>query len=490
MTLGFEWPWRPAARFAAVLSPGGLDLVCYENDRGGVSVLRSAHDPSPLPGIGEATERLADRIEAEGGRGARLALVVRGFGSAHHLFQLPDAKDDVLRSVVKREFRRLHADIEDPVVDFIRLGPDDPSAGPERRLLAAAIPRAVVEALHAALSARKIVLDHLTVGSAALLRVYYAFEDGRDNDVALLVLPGAPVVTGFTQGWLRFSHEPPIRVGSVIDPTAIDELVKRAFFSLRRDSHGSTADGRLLVSAEPEDRARLEGHLTIRSEQGFEPLGPPDARPGTLAALGAALDASDRTGLDLLPPSHRSPTEAQGRARLLASATAALLTAAVLAWSWSGVWAADRAADRLEPIVERIEEREPVLARLAATVRERAAQEQRGRFLEGTSGLHVGEILDAIAEATPPTVRLDTLRVEHATGGRGTWRVALWGVARGASEAEALFGIQRLHDELPMLLPLDGITLGSLDSSGSSTSSGDAATVDFALDFSLTFRNP
>ena len=399
--------------FAAVLTPRGVHVVRYERVPGGLRAARYAREEGPYDDPREAAGRLAELVEAEGGRGARLALAVSGFGTFHQVLSLPPAPPELLAPVVARELARLHVfelpGLEDPVTGFARLGP--PAGGPQP-VLAAAAPRPLLDALAAALGARRIALEHVTVVPQAVQRLYAAFVAAPGPAVVALLAPDSPVLAAFWQGALRLCWELILRQdgGAPADLTVLADRVRYGRLYLEQEFR-PTSPVRVLLAAEPAEREAAERALGATVER----LGPEGVGPGALLALGAALDALDEGGLNLLPGAPARVARAERLARRLAGAGAAVLVTAALWWAWQGLGDAERAARRAEAARRALETRSAALAGIEPVLLERRAHAERVALLESLAGerARVYDVLAAVAAATPAAVRLDSLSLRR-----------------------------------------------------------------------------
>lgn len=442
-------------RFAAIASPHGIHVAEYRRDRHGLEILASVRGASPGADPAALGSALADAVESIGGPGGHLALAISGYGSAHHILTLPTADPELLRPVVRRELLRYYPNLDEPVVDFTAGAPMEGSGrqgGKAREMLVGAVPRPVGEKLHATLRERGVRLQHLTVLPQAVQRVFDAFDGSADPVVALLLLESGPLIGCFHGGALRLFIEPPTDVHGrpLREPGAVAEQVERANLFLRQQFPGVAVD-QVLVAAPAKELDAIKATLSDRLESKIRTLS--DAPPGSLAALGAALDYEATDPLTLLPGPLRPPTRSQSWTRHLAAAAAAVMVFAAAWWAGAGILVARAEADRALEADRAVRDEVPWLSGAMTTLDARSAHEQRVAFLRQTvaSRDNVRAALAAVSEAAGPAVRLDHMSMQRTDEG---WRLQLRGIATGTSAADAYRAWDTMYRGVAERLPV------------------------------------
>jgi hypothetical protein len=481
-------------RFAAVLLPSGIQAVEYRPARGGVSIVRYREEPGSYSDAAAAAYALADLLEGEGARGARLALAVGGFGTAHHLLKLPNAARDLLAPVVTREMRRFYPELfasdgDHPIIDFVDMGAAGGANPPAmRELLAAAVPPRLMREVSETLAGRGIELDHWTVLPSATCRIETAFVKGEETAAVVILLPRHPVLGFFHGGALRLFSEPVFSVrdrGG--DPTEeLTEQLERGVLFLRQQFRGASIK-RLLVASDPALYGPLGDRLARPDWPKVEALTPGQS-PGALMALGTALDAEDPRGINLLPPSLRPTSEAERWTRRLATATAAVLILAAVWWAAAGFQAEARADWRLEALQASLAPRSAVYARIEPVVRERREHMARAALLERfvAERNNLPGLLWPLQNAAPE-VRVDEFRLDRR---QADWSGQLSGTAYGWSSADAAAIVDGLYRSLTAELPSGALTLQSLNPASDAAAATDPNRGPFVVRFRMTFAVP
>lgn len=456
--------------FSAMLFPGGVHAVSYRESSRGLEIQRYFRELAPASSAAEAADRLGDLLESAGGRGGRLSLALSGFGSYHHILSLPSAPKEILLPVVQREFRRFFPDLflpgqGEPVIDFVEV--DTAGRGPDgslRELLAAAVPRSLIQQVRGSLGRHGIELEHWTIVPRAMQRLYDAFSSEPKTDVALVLAPQSPMLGFFHEGELRlFSELPPSAGGP--EATEVDlvvEQIERGALYLRQQFRGAAVD-RLLLAAEPEAELRgLAAQIRERLGITVDRFGSYSESPGAMAALGAALDRGNPDALNLLPADARPRGGAEAWTHRLGVASAAVLVAGAAWWGWSGIRAEQRAEAELLQVESELRERSAPLAEIRALIGERQAHTLRAERLAqiGTGQQRLPELLWPIQEAAR-TVRVDELRFTRGVDG---WEGTLHGTATGATSAAASGAVDRLFSTLSREFPPNSVTLNRFGS--------------------------
>ncbi len=447
-------------RFAAVVSPHGLHVVEYDRARGGLALHGGIRQSDPGGDAGALAASLADAIESMGGRGGELVLALAGFGTAHHILTLPVADEEILRPIVGRELRRYYPKLDDPVIDFVRGAEVEGSSPRKQEVLVGAVPRQLGVTLARTLAERKVTLHHVTVLPEVLQTLFDTFDGSPDPAVMVLLMETGLLIGCFHHRALRLFIEPPQDVHGrpLRDPEAVTEQVERANLFLRQQFPTETVS-RVLLAAPTGEYDAAESAL--RAELESDVVRMADAPAGSLAALGAALDADGPRPLRLLPPEVRPRTPAERWTRRLATAAAGVLMAAAVWWAGAGMTVARVEADRARSMEGRVRTELAWLNSVERTLEARRDHETRVTFLSGATDARAGtrRILAAVAAAAPSGIRLDTLRVAREGDG---WALRLSGRAEGGTSAEAVRAVDRLYRGIPERLPADELELGDL----------------------------
>ncbi|MFO7892104.1 MAG: hypothetical protein R6U63_00100 [Longimicrobiales bacterium] len=474
-------------RFAAVASPQGLHVVEYGRERGGLSLRGGIRQPEPGDDPASLAAALADAIESLGGRGGELVLALGGYGTAHHILTLPYADDEILRPIVGRELRRYYPNLDDPVVDFVPGAHVEGSSPRKQEVLVGAVPYPLAVDLSRALAARKVELHHLTVQPAVLQTLYDTFDGALTPAVMVLLMEAGLLIGCFHHGALRLFIEPPQDVHGrpLRDPEAVTEQVQRANLFLRQQFPNAGVSRVLLAAPDGEYEAVAS---MLRAELESDVVRMADTPAGSLAALGAALDADTRRPLRLLPPEVRPRTGAERWTRRLAAAAAGIVMAAAVWWAGAAMTVARVEADRARTVESRVRTELAWLNSVERTLETRRAHELRLEFVEATTAerAETRRILAAVAAAAPPPVRLDTLRVERQAG---AWALTLTGRAAAGTSADAVRAVDALYRGIPERLPVRELELDELrdvqEAEGDTTIATGGAPV--AIGFHMSF---
>ena len=481
---------RRAATYSALLWPGGIELIEYKADRKSTTVVRHVRRLSPFYAPDHAAQKLAEMVEAEGGRGGELVVVLRGFGSLHRYFALPSAPHEILAPIVRRDMQRFDPEMTDPLVGFVRVRFFEDDVGPKEELLAGSVSAAFAKQLTEACSARQISLRHLTIVPRAVQRLYDGFVGGTDPALIAILLPGAPVVAAFDHGLPILVREPPISADADPNPAAsvAAELVERAAFFVRQKV-GGVAVQRVMLAASGGDTDRFDAALTPGSGLSSQPLATMGASPGALLALGAALDAVEPDGLNLLP-SDAPRRDARARVRRYRMMVAMPLVAALL-FAGAGLIAEMRAFNRIELFESEVVARTPLVQQVLPTLESRFNHKRRLELLDqvGSGKEDVRRILEIVGDVTPSGTRLDTLGISPGSN-TSSWQVTVAGNSTSTSSAAAVRQVNFLYKGLQQRLPVDDIDLRRLEYL-SADSLGHSIAVGFGMSFIVTFgANP
>lgn len=451
-----------------MLTPAGVHAVEYRLGRRGIQIL--GYQERRLSGVDAdaAIEALAEVVEGLGGRGGTLAVSLTGFGSVHHIQSLPSAPRDVLEPVVVRELRRFYPTLfargdEEPVVDFTPLeSPVQEPGSAQRELLVAALPRRLVDRLHAELSARRIRLHHLTILPRAIACLYELVRRPDETAVAVVLVPRWPLLGFFHRGEIALFSEPLLGEPEQT-PDALElviEQVERGALFLRQQFRGAPVS-RVMLAADAADGAVVRPRLRESVGAPVEPFGVFGEGPGALAALGAAIDARGEEGrFNLLPARLRLPSGTQRSARRLVVASALLVAAAGAGWAWTGIRAEQDAQRRFAALSARVAEASPAVRTMEETLRQRQAHAQRVQALQQLTGDHdlLREILWQLASG-PRAVTVRELSLTRSPEG---WSGTVRGIATARTSSAATDAVDRLYRDLAAGLPGSEVRLSQL----------------------------
>ena len=477
--------------FAAVLSPTGLHVLEYKRRRRQLEIVRYRSEAANHTDIEVASEALANLLEAEGARGGELALAVAGFGSCHQLLTLPPAAPDLLEPIVNREMRRFFPDLfqsgaEAPFVAYVPTDPEGAGLGsPMRDLLAAAVPRVLVEQVRAATAARGIRVDHITVVPVAITRLFESFVGSRETAALAVVTPDYASVGFFHDGALRLFTEPPAygREGGASTEQVVADQVERGSLYLRQQFRGARLSA-VHVGADREDQVLIRSALDEKGEAEIRELVAGES-PGALLALGAALDRQAEYCLNLLPLEYRPPSAAERWVRGLGVAAAAILLLGAGFWTLMGVRAEAEAAELVRTYEESLVPRLASYARIEPVVRERQAHAARAELLRKivADRERLPELLWPLNNASG-SIDIAGFALNRTAEG---WSGQLTGTSRSYSSAAAAAAAQGLFDEFSRELPEGTVTLNGLNTVYAAGEEVEEAFAPVSVSFSISF---
>lgn len=483
---------RSARRlFSAALTQAGVFVVGYRDTQRGLEVSDYAHRSGTGPDPRVASRALGEMIEAQGGRGGRVALAVSGFGSYHHILTLPTASRDVLVPVIVRELRRIfpgvfEGDAEPPIVEYVEI---DSSGigheGSQRELLAAAVPRSLIRTVHAELASRDVALTHWTILPRAMQRLHDAFAGGEEPTAALVVAEGLSLLGFFQDGELRLFSESAATAGDGPAVPGLIERVERGGLYIRQQFQGASLERVMLAAGEGAEAERLARDIRARLDVEPEGFGPYSGTPGAMLALGGALDAAAEDPFDLLPPDLRPLAGHERWTRVLGIASVVLVLTAAAWWAWSGVRAERAAHARFEQASTAVDSRGGEFEAAARLVDARRSHAQRAELLRRL--LAGRERLPAMLwplEEAPSGVRIDSLEILPSDNG---WTGRVQGRAIGNTTARATAVIDVLFQGLRRDLP--GATV-SVDEISPPVPVGEAISreAEYVVPIAITFR--
>lgn len=431
----------PASRFVALLEPGAIHLAEYRQQGGSIGSVGPVRMEAAPSELREAAAELAARVEGLGGRDRQVDLVVRGFGLATHMLQLPPATPEIWKPIVEREARQLEPGIDAPVVAFSPCGTFQRGSHELRELLVGIAPRTVVDTVRSALADRRITLASLTVAPQAIRRALAEVRDSTEPVVVLAMLDSGPVICFFYDGELRLVSDPPL--GETTGRSRAEVLrdtVERGVLHLRQQHHGHRPD-RLLVAAGA-------GQETILSDLQQVYAGDPmDVRDlgtaGALIGAGTVADVQADDPLDLAGAEGRAGRTVATRFRT-GLAVAVALAALWAVAGWLSAWVPARQTAALE---EAVAARAEALRPLTGTLERRQAHAERlaqlGRLNAEYTQLE--SVLRQVGTAVPPGIRLDGMSLDRDDG---EWRMELDGTAFAGTAAGAVALLHSLNADV------------------------------------------
>lgn len=484
-----------ARTFGALVAHDGVCLVEYRAEKTGFRVVSQWASHERSPSIDQAVARLAALIATRGVRRPKLAIAVEQFGVVHHTMTLPSADDAVLRPIVEREMQRLFG-LTDATIAFTRGraadqrdAPRNMSAATPTQIFIAATPRDTIDAIYARLIAAGIDVEIATVVPKTMHSLYEATGASNETTAVLVCLEGGPHLAFFIDGRLELAIDPPIALEGERAPIAVIlDQVERGAVYFRQQFRGATAT-RMLLAAPPDEFASLAAALEERLHVHVSPLFSNDVSPDAAIAMGAVLEARQKSPLDFYP---HPPTFAE---RLRASlrgpngAVAAVGAAAVIAGIWAGAQFLSLSSTRAEN--ERL--RASIRSSLATVEPLRHVAERRADYAHSVSFIDataserraLTTTLHGIADAAPTGVRFDTLRVARAQNG---WAAEIAGEVVGATAAQAAAGLDVFYQSIRRRA---GITTATLDEfeypAPSGADSAKKAAGPVVIDFKLSF---
>ena len=432
-----------------------------------------------------AADQVIRALRSAGITRADVAIAMRGFGVAHHVLQLPPARDDVLTPIVEREVRRLEPQLSNGVVGWIplpSLESGSPDATQQRSLLTAAVPTDVVQAVEQRLAAAGYRLMHLTALPVAMQRLLEEFDPTTDSTALVAPLPDGAFLGFALNGALRLVLEPPLPQDAEHEGAALAEEVELGVMFVRQQFRGAEI-GRITLVGTKVSLADVEASLTERLHVPAKQLAVKDLSPAALAALGAVLDARSARPLSLGGTSRRR-REARAMSALESAAVAAVLLVALLgAWVLVQSIRTWKTSRELQTAQRRVEQDAFGLAPLRATANQRKMVREAVTALRlvANDRSELQQALSGIAASVRPPVRIDSLRLSRASTG---WMGTLAGVVNGSTNARAVQTLHDLYRELPERLTMDSLHLDQLQYDDSGTEAA-AALVRFQFSFGL-----
>lgn len=484
--------------FGALVAHDGVCLVEYQSDRMGARVVDQWSDAGRSASLDEALERLSRLLGARDAKGARLAIAVEQFGVQHHVMMLPDASNDVLEPIVRREVQRTLG-LTDPAVAFTRgraaqsrKTPSSGTTGPSQIFIAAA-PRDAVDTLRTRLASRGIEIEAVTVVPKAIHSLYEATGAALEPTAVLVCLEGGPHLAFFLDGRLELAVDPPIALeGERASVSMVLDQVERGAVYFRQQFRGAVAT-RVLLAARPDEYEPLAAALAQRLGARVKPLFPGAASPEGVVAMGAVIEAHHGTPLDLFP--HRPTLESRVRATLRGPNGVAAAMASVAAAA--GIWAAAQVSSFASAHMSADRARVAARMSISATAPMRLVAERRAdavqkiTFVENSqrARAELAQSLRSIADAVPGGVRFDSLTVSRTATG---WTAGISGQASGATSARSVGSIDSFYRAVRARREFAQATLDRFDyptSSPLADSTHRPADVVIQFHLSLTFRS-
>ena len=473
-------------RVGAYLCPRGVSGIEYRVARPGIEVVRSFEVPARIESERQAMEQLFRGLADANIKRAELAITLRGFGSVHHVLPMPPARDELLTPIVEREIRRLEPGLDAPTISWLPLPGDtaDIRDGPaQRQVLAAGLPRHVVDAIEAAIRNAGHRLAHLTVLPAAMQRLYEEFV-GRAEPTALV----APLRDGaflgfFLSGATRLVVEPPHAPDEQHDAAALAEETELGAMFVRQQFRGAQLSS-IVIAAPPGSFGDAEQAFAEKLSLPVSRLSTSDLSSGALAALGGVIDSRSRASLGLGTTQGRA---GPGRAGGLRSASyAALATAAaVAAFAVYSAYDARSVAGELRAARQRIEQQSFGLASIRQTADQRKLVRDAVALLQVVEDDRraLRESLASLAGAALPPVRLDSLQFDQGPNG---WIASVTGRVEGASHGRSVELLHEFYRDLPRKIDVEEMSLDQME-----YADGDSETdVNRAVKFRMSFVVP
>ncbi|MDQ6718215.1 MAG: hypothetical protein M3Z17_07700 [Gemmatimonadota bacterium] len=459
-----------AAHFGAYIEPAGIQLVEYQRERNGISIVRQHSDDRRLLGLAEAGERVGAIIKSFGLPRARLSAAVRGFGSSYQIMMLPPAEPAVLGAVVRREVARLNPEMESPRVDYVLGGEIDrrkrirPEGGiPQQEVFVGAAPELAVSAFGEELSAASVELDHLTLLPQVIQRLYERVDGSHQPTACFVDLPGGPVIAFFNERQLRLVVEPPVAgeqdIASRVQNLA--EHLERGNLYLRQQFRGVELT-RLLIATEPDEEAEYLERLKETLRYTVERFPGPVPEPGALVSLGAVLDGEAQQGLNLSPFAESPLVRAEKAKKQYISLGGMIVCAVAILWAVFSVAQTLTLSKRVVADQRIAQERMNTLAPLRVVASQRQQNAQSVTYLNALEAdrANTQRFLRALGRATPPGVRLQSVTFQR---NGAEWNVSIAGGAFGNTGADVLLGIDRFYHSLPRELALHDLVLADLN---------------------------
>ena len=450
----------------AYVCPRGVFTIECRLEDGSFAVERRFEVSVQVDDPMAAADQVIRALRSAGITKADVAIVMRGFGVAHHVLQLPPAKDDVLTPIVEREVRRLEPHLGDAAVGWIPLPPMESGAaegeGPPKQcsLLTAAVPNNVVQVIQRRLEAAGYRLLHVTALPAAMQRLLEEFDGGTESIALVAPLPDGAFIGFSLDGGLRLVVEPPLTQNEEHEGAALAEEVELGVMFVRQQFRGAAIERVTLVGSKVslvDAEETLAGRLHVPAGR----LDVKDLSPAALAALGAVLDARSVRPLSLGGWT-RTRAQALARTTLEAVAAAAVLIVALLgAWVMFEGVRGKRASNALQIAQRRIEQDAFGLAPLRSTAEQRRMVREAVAALRlvASDRTELQQALSGVAAAVRPPVRIDSMHLVRVASG---WLGSMAGAVTGTTNAHAVESLHDLYRELPRRLSLDSLRLDQL----------------------------
>jgi hypothetical protein len=396
--------------------------------------------------------------------GGDVVLTVRGFGVVHHGLQMPPASDSMLAPIIDREVRRLEPELLDPVVGWIALPSSSRETAddetPQRMILSAAVPAAIVKMFDERLTAAGYRLAHFTALPAAMQRLVEDFEQSGDSTALVAPLPDGAFLGFCMNGGLRLIVEPPFPDGAEHDAAALAEEIELGTILMRQQFQGAHVDRLVVVGSDPQ-LGDVETALAERVHAPARRLGVLSLSPAALAALGGIVDSQSPKPLALGGASRK---RADARPR---SAIDGLATTAVILLFLVGAWTIVQAVRTrqlgvaLQTARRDIEQDSFGLAALQSTADQRRMTRDAVAAVRYVANdkVRLQALLGEISTTISPPVRLDSVHLARGVSG---WKTIVGGSVSAESNARAVQALHDLYRELPSRLSADSLKLDQL----------------------------
>ena len=470
----------------AYVCPRGVYTIECATVGGSLMVQRRFEVSAQIDDAAAAADQIIRALRSAGIERANVAVAMRGFGVAHHVLQMPPARDELLSPVVDREMRRLEPQLASATVGWIPLPPVDAGSEtpPQRSLLAAAVPLEAASALHQRLAAAGYQLLHLTALPAAMQRLLEEFDSDAQSTAFVAPLPDGAFIGFSLQNAIRLAVEPPLPHDAEHESAALAEEVELGIMFVGQQFRGAHVD-RVSLLGSKVSLADVETSLTERLHIPAGQVGPRDLSPAAIAALGAVLDARSRHPLALGGETRRRRDTrvrtAVERASMAAVAVVAILAGWVVLQS-ARAWSAGR---DLQAAQHRVEQDAFGLAPLRSTANQRRMVRDAVQALRlvANDRADLQQTLSGISAAARPPISIDSLRLQRAAAG---WLGSIGGTVNGPSNARAVETLHGLYRELPERLSADSVRLDQLRY-GDTDTDPSAPMVRFQISFGVPY---
>jgi hypothetical protein len=404
-------------RFAALVSPAQICLLEYSLERAGVSIVGQWSELGPFAEIGDAADRLAIMISAQGASRATVEIAVDHFGAFHHVMSLPPASHDVLRPIVEREVQRTFG-LSRVAVDFaVAPDSDEDARLPQartRRVNAIGAPSEVVTHLRDRLGAGKVRVERITVIGQAVSDAYRSIAGTTSRTTAVVVCTAAgPYVCFFLDGELMLTVDvPPQSDDAHDDDLTVVHQVEQGAVYFRQQFRGARAE-RLLLACDSQRLPALSEALQAAVGVPVEPLGAEIGDGAAVVAFGAAVGAREVDSMELLgqltgAERKRARNSSDGMALVAGIWSVALMSAL---WAGTSVYGLKRQRTAIADLKAQYAAVEPTIGPKLAAAKQRESHDVGGQIVADIRAERVllARTLTGIERARPAGVQFDSL---------------------------------------------------------------------------------